>query len=116
GVTQVALATHFNISKSAVNQWESGKNIPDQRKMAELAFVLDIQPARLVELASKQMAGRPTATLTVPPLRDIMQKIVRDAVRAHSLEEAAQHIEAAYPDAAARIRSLIGPAAPCELL
>ena len=57
GMTQVALAAYFNISKSAVNQWESGKNIPDQRKIAALAEKLELDPALLVRLAGIPAAG-----------------------------------------------------------
>jgi transcriptional regulator with XRE-family HTH domain len=58
GMTQVALAAYFGISKSAVNQWESGKNIPDQRKIAALAEKLELDPALLVRLAGIRRAGR----------------------------------------------------------
>src|SRR6185437_13713465 len=50
-------AAYFNISKSAVNQWESGKNIPDQRKIAALAEKLELDPALLVRLAGIPAAG-----------------------------------------------------------
>src|SRR5690242_11869595 len=45
GLTQVELAREFGISKSAVNQWESGKNVPDQRKLGTLVRVLGLDPA-----------------------------------------------------------------------
>jgi len=57
GMTQVALAEYFGISKSAVNQWESGKNIPDQRKIAALAEKLELDPALLVRLAGIPASG-----------------------------------------------------------
>ena len=57
GMTQVALAAYFNISKSAVNQWESGKNIPDQRKIAALAEKLELDPALLVRLSGQPPGG-----------------------------------------------------------
>lgn len=47
-LTQVEVAKHFGITKSAVNQWESGKNVPDQRKLAELARVLNLDSSVLI--------------------------------------------------------------------
>jgi transcriptional regulator with XRE-family HTH domain len=68
GMTQVALAAYFNISKSAVNQWESGKNIPDQRKIAALAEKLELDPALLVRLAGIPAAGStPQAVMSPVP-------------------------------------------------
>src|ERR1044072_3412210 len=67
GMTQVALAEYFGISKSAVNQWESGKNIPDQRKIAALAEKLELDPALLVRLAGIPVPGSPRAGVTSPP-------------------------------------------------
>ena len=68
GMTQVALAAYFNISKSAVNQWESGKNIPDQRKIAALAEKLELDPALLVRLAGIPASGAaPTAAMSPVP-------------------------------------------------
>jgi len=66
GMTQVALAAYFNISKSAVNQWESGKNIPDQRKIAALAEKLELDPALLVRLAGIPAAGGTPAAVMSP--------------------------------------------------
>jgi transcriptional regulator with XRE-family HTH domain len=66
GMTQVALAAYFNISKSAVNQWESGKNIPDQRKIAALAEKLELDPALLVRLAGIPAAGSTPAAVMSP--------------------------------------------------
>ncbi|WIM09283.1 LexA family transcriptional regulator [Enhydrobacter sp.] len=45
GLTQAELAREFGISKSAVNQWESGKNVPDQRKLGRLVQLLGLDPA-----------------------------------------------------------------------
>ena len=68
GMTQVALAAYFNISKSAVNQWESGKNIPGQRKIAALAEKLELDPALLVRLAGIPAAGStPQAVMSPVP-------------------------------------------------
>ena len=66
GMTQVALAAYFGISKSAVNQWESGKNIPDQRKIAALAEKLELDPALLVRLAGIPAAGGTPAAVMSP--------------------------------------------------
>src|SRR5205809_7549479 len=68
GMSQVALAAYFGISKSAVNQWESGKNIPDQRKIAALAEKLELDPALLVRLAGIPAPGAaPSAVLSPVP-------------------------------------------------
>ena len=68
GMSQVALAAYFGISKSAVNQWESGKNVPDQRKMAALAERLELDPALLVRLAGIPAPGSaPTAVMSPVP-------------------------------------------------
>jgi transcriptional regulator with XRE-family HTH domain len=66
GMTQVALAAYFDISKSAVNQWESGKNIPDQRKIAALAERLELDPALLVRLAGIPASGAAPAAAMSP--------------------------------------------------
>jgi len=66
GMTQVALAAYFGISKSAVNQWESGKNIPDQRKIAALAEKLELDPALLVRLAGIPVPGAAPAAVMSP--------------------------------------------------
>ena len=69
GMTQVALAAYFGISKSAVNQWESGKNIPDQRKIAALAEKLELDPALLVRLAGIPVPGAaPSAVMSPVPI------------------------------------------------
>ena len=68
GMSQVALAAYFGISKSAVNQWESGKNVPDQRKMAALAEKLELDPALLVRLAGIPAPGSaPQAVMSPVP-------------------------------------------------
>ena len=67
GLTQTLLAEYFGISKSAVNQWESGKNIPDQRKIAALAERLELDPALLVRLASVPVTER-VAQATMSPV------------------------------------------------
>jgi len=66
GMSQVALAAYFGISKSAVNQWESGKNVPDQRKMAALAERLELDPALLVRLAGIPAPGSVPAAVMSP--------------------------------------------------
>jgi len=66
GMSQVALAAYFGISKSAVNQWESGKNVPDQRKMAALAERLELDPALLVRLAGIPVPGSAPAAVMSP--------------------------------------------------
>lgn len=47
-LTQVDVAKHFGITKSAVNQWESGKNVPDQRRLADLARLLGMEASVLI--------------------------------------------------------------------
>ncbi len=42
--TQSQLGERFGVSKSAVAQWESGKNMPDPRKLAELVRILNLDP------------------------------------------------------------------------
>src|SRR5436309_1818911 len=66
-LSQVGLAQYFGISKSAVNQWESGKNIPDQRKIAALAEKLELDPALLVRLAGLPAPGG-SAQATMSPV------------------------------------------------
>ena len=56
GMTQAELGERFGISKAAVAMWESGKNIPDQRKMAELTRVLDLDPAVAIGLHDDRRA------------------------------------------------------------
>ena len=58
GISQQELGAHFGITKSAVNAWESGKAVPDQRKLAKLVEVLALDP--------KVAAGVPVGTETTP--------------------------------------------------
>jgi len=51
GLTQEQLGEQFSISKSAVNMWESGKNVPDLRKLGRLIQLLDLDPAVATGLA-----------------------------------------------------------------
>lgn len=44
GWTQSQLGERFAVTKSAVAQWESGKNMPDPRKLAELVSLLNLDP------------------------------------------------------------------------
>lgn len=43
-ITQAGLGKLFGVSKSAVAQWESGKNMPDPRKLPDLIRILDLDP------------------------------------------------------------------------
>lgn len=43
-MTQEQLGDHFKVTKAAVAMWESGKNMPDHRKMAELVNFLGLDP------------------------------------------------------------------------
>jgi len=60
GMSQVALGAEFSISKSAVNQWESGKNVPDQRKLAKLVQILGLDPRVAVGMAEPGPDGKET--------------------------------------------------------
>ena len=60
GLTQVELAREFGISKSAVNQWESGKNVPDQRKLGKLVQLLGLDPAVAAGVPQTAMGGSAT--------------------------------------------------------
>ncbi|HZP98938.1 MAG TPA: helix-turn-helix domain-containing protein [Reyranella sp.] len=59
GLTQQQLGDAFEISKSAVNMWESGKNVPDLRKLGRLIQILDLDPAVATGLAEAQASGEP---------------------------------------------------------
>lgn len=67
GLTQAELAAEFGISKSAVNQWESGKNVPDQRKLGKLVQILGLDPA--VAAGVPQAAGLEPDDLAPAPTR-----------------------------------------------
>ena len=62
GLDQVELGREFGVTKSAVNQWESGKNVPDQRKLQRLAQILGLDPALIVRLAASPGTVQGTAT------------------------------------------------------
>ena len=62
GLTQAELAAEFGISKSAVNQWESGKNVPDQRKLGKLVQLIGLDPA-----VAAGVPGAATAVLAAEP-------------------------------------------------
>ena len=82
-LSQEQLGGHFGITKSAVNAWESGKAVPDQRKLARLVHVLSLDPKILVgvpvgetlpsvELAAndtslENIAQYPQAQVSYPP-------------------------------------------------
>lgn len=55
---QVQLGRHFGITKSAVNQWESGRNTPDQKKQNRLAQLLDLDPDQVRALAAGEVWPR----------------------------------------------------------
>ena len=48
GMRQDDVGKAFGVTKSAVAQWESGKNVPDGRKLHRLADLLGIEPATLL--------------------------------------------------------------------
>lgn len=50
GLTQQQLGAEFKISKAAVAMWESGTNVPDQRKLARLVQLLGLDPSVAVGL------------------------------------------------------------------
>lgn len=52
GLRQDDVGKVFGVTKSAVAQWESGKNVPDGRKLHRLADLLGIDPATLVAASS----------------------------------------------------------------
>lgn len=80
---QVQLGRHFGITKSAVNQWESGRNTPDQKKQNRLAQLLDLDPDQVRALAAGEawprtgeqtslldpakLASSPPALVPAPP-------------------------------------------------
>lgn len=80
GMTQAELGERFGISKAAVAMWESGKNIPDQRKMAELTRVLDLDPAVAIGLHDEEPLPpanvREAPGVPRPPSRQEMPKDV----------------------------------------
>lgn len=49
---QVMLGKQLGVTKSAVNQWESGKNVPDRKRQSKLAQLLDLDPAMIHALAT----------------------------------------------------------------
>ena len=59
GLRQAELARQFGLSRSAVNQWESGINRPDLARLAGLAEMLALDPALLVRLAAAASPARP---------------------------------------------------------
>jgi len=79
-MTQAELGERFGISKAAVAMWESGKNIPDQRKMAELTRVLDLDPAVAIGLHAEEPLPpanvREAPGVPRPPTRQEMPKDV----------------------------------------
>ena len=48
GWSQPELGKRMGVTKSAVNQWESGKNMPDPRKIPDLVKVLALDPRLFV--------------------------------------------------------------------
>jgi transcriptional regulator with XRE-family HTH domain len=56
GLTQQKLGENFGITKSAVNMWESGKNVPDLRKLGRLIQILGLDPAVATGLAEATAA------------------------------------------------------------
>lgn len=72
GLDQVQLGKRFGVSKSAVNQWETGKNVPDHRKHARLAQELDLDPAMIGALAAGEKWPRePTQTTLLDPPKPV---------------------------------------------
>lgn len=71
-LSQEALAAQFDISKAAVSKWESGKTVPDQRKLARLIQILDLDPAVAAGLPPKQFAEAASPAPEPPPPRVLM--------------------------------------------
>jgi transcriptional regulator with XRE-family HTH domain len=65
GLTQDDLGRAFGVTKSAVAQWESGKNVPDGRKLHRLAELLGLDPGAI--LAASRPAGGDQSTLFPAP-------------------------------------------------
>lgn len=76
GMTQAELGKRFGISKAAVAMWESGKNVPDQRKMAELTRALDLDPAVAIGLYDDE--GLPPGNASGPPRPPVRQEMAKD--------------------------------------
>lgn len=76
GMTQAELGKRFGISKAAVAMWESGKNVPDQRKMAELTRVLDLDPAVAIGLYDDE--ALPMGQVGGTPRPPVRQEMARD--------------------------------------
>lgn len=65
GWTQEQLGNAFGVTKSAVAQWESGKNVPDGRKLHRLTDLLGLDPATV--LAASVPARNEQKTLFPDP-------------------------------------------------
>lgn len=68
GLTQDDVGRAFGVTKSAVNQWESGKNVPDGRKLHRLAEILGLDPATILA-ASRSPGVEPPPLFPSPPPR-----------------------------------------------
>lgn len=77
GYTQKRLGELFEVSKSAVAQWESGGNMPDPRKIPDLVRILELDPAVVV--------GTTTDT-KIDPLSPSKEEDVSSLVRPSSAE------------------------------
>lgn len=67
GLTQGELAQRAGVTGSAVNQWESGKNIPGQKKQPRLCQILGLDPNVVRQLAiEEELKGVPAQASFIP--------------------------------------------------
>lgn len=59
GLTQLAVALHFDIEKNTVSAWERGGGLPDALRLLHLARLYKLTPNDLL-LAEDDMADRPS--------------------------------------------------------
>ncbi len=59
GLTQLAVALHFDIEKNTVSAWERGGGLPDALRLLHLARLYKVTPNDLL-LAEGEIADRPS--------------------------------------------------------
>ncbi|EOL50147.1 hypothetical protein RV11_GL002264 [Enterococcus phoeniculicola] len=53
GITQEELAKELNVSRSAISNWEIGRNYPDVQTLIDLAKILDLSLDSLLNTDNK---------------------------------------------------------------
>jgi len=65
GLTQEALAQRLGVTRTAVNMWESGKNVPSRDNLASIIGILGLDPGLALGLDASGPATQPETPVSI---------------------------------------------------